>query len=169
MTRSPNPSPRPHSREIVHWPGTSNSPGDILTPLAPVVTLIYLGALYTGGPLDYFKGKVHIVNMALVAVVQFTTARPVRLLHSMAPIAFRLVYSLFNYAYWALDPVGHVLYPGVINWTKLGRTLWEVFVLNFLFIPLFVFILAFLVYRLKLAIYDWRYRTSQKLIAKPEL
>ena len=135
--------------------------------MAPVVTLIYLGGLCTGGPTDYFNGKVHIVTMALVAVDQFTTARPIRLLHSVAPMVFGLVYCLFNFTYWALDPVGHILYPGVVSWSHLARTLWEVFVLNFLLIPLFVFI-AFLVYRLKLEIYAWRYGTRQRLIAKPE-
>ena len=132
---------------------------DIITPVAPIVTLIFFTALYQGGPVSLFNANVHIMNTVLVILDQYTTARPIRLLHIWAPMTFGLVYNVFNYVFWTFDHVEHVLYPGVLDWRTPGRTLVVMAIVSLVVIPSITF-LWFLVYRMKLAIYAWRYRNK---------
>lgn len=133
---------------------------DIITPVAPIVTLIFFGALYTGFELDIFNINTHALNSVLVFLDQVISARPIRLLHVVAPIVFGIVYGIFNFIFWTSDHKEHLLYPGVIDWSDPGQTILNMSVLAFVLVPVMV-VFWFLFYRLKLKIYAWRYRNRK--------
>ncbi|GFS16080.1 protein rolling stone-like [Elysia marginata] len=133
---------------------------DIITPVAPIVTVVFFGALWTGFPLDIFNINTHALNSVLVFLDQVISARPIRLLHVVAPIIYGFVYNIFNLIYWTFDHEEHLIYPGVIDWNTPGRTILNVFAIAFVLIPTTTF-MWFLFYRFKLAIYTWRHGDSK--------
>ncbi|RUS88374.1 hypothetical protein EGW08_003886 [Elysia chlorotica] len=129
---------------------------DIVTPVSPIVTLIFFTAMWSGGTLDIYNANTHAMNSVLVFLDQVISARPIRLLHVVAPIAYGLVYQSFNAVFWSFDHKEHVIYPGVIDWNMPGKTILNVCVIALILVPMSVF-LWFLFYRLKLWIHAWRY------------
>ncbi|GFN88949.1 protein rolling stone-like [Plakobranchus ocellatus] len=122
---------------------------DIITPAAFVVSIVFFGALYRGGPLDVYNINTHALNSVFVSIDHLVCARPIKLLHIIAPLAFNAIYIVFNLVYWTFDRVEHVIYPGVIDWNEPGLSLRSIALMSFILFPL-VMIFWFLLYRLKL-------------------
>ncbi|GFN88950.1 protein rolling stone [Plakobranchus ocellatus] len=129
---------------------------DIVTPSAPIVSIVYFGAIYRGGPLGVSSVNVHILNFVFVLIDQLVCARPVKLLHIVTPVAFSAIYTVFNLVYWLFDRVEHVLYRGVIDWNDPGLSLRSIAFMSFILLSL-VIIFWFLLYRLKLWLFSKLY------------
>ncbi|WAR26234.1 ROST-like protein [Mya arenaria] len=127
--------------------------GDCVYVFAPVVTVVYFGALYPAiGHTNYVDVNVHGVNSVFVFIDAFMVARPVRLLHAIYPVFYGLCYLIFSIIYWSADKVNNVLYKNVLDWNQPGLTVGVVAGLTFIVIPLLQ-LLHYGIYRLRLIMY----------------
>ena len=131
--------------------------GDISTPMAPIITILFFAGMYHGETLDVFHVNMFIMNTVLIIMDTNASARPIRLLHFVTPLLFWVVYVLFNYIFWTFDHTQHVLYPDLMDWNKPGHAIMVAILVGVIGIPLSMLV-WFIVYRVKIAICDWRYK-----------
>ena len=102
----------------------------VACPYGITVTLIYFTAMYptvakeknlTMPELDNFH--VHGFNSIVIALEYILAAYPVRLMHIIYPLIFGVAYLLVTVFYWLNDRQNHVLYRGVLDWNRPGRTM----------------------------------------------
>lgn len=108
-------------------------------PLSYLVTVVFFVALYPRKNIDFLPAgdvHTHLMNSVLSTVEILVGALPIRMLHIVYPILLGVVYSIFSVAYWLYDPVGNVIYPGVLDWNRPGKTLGILAFMNFVMAPL---------------------------------
>ena len=131
--------------------------GDISTPMAPIITILFFAGMYHGETLDVFHVNMFIMNTVLIIMDTNASARPIRLLHFVSPLLFWVVYVLFNLIFWTSDHTQHVLYPDLMDWNEPGHAIMVAILVGVIGIPLSM-LLWFIVYRVKIAICNWRYK-----------
>ena len=128
---------------------------NISCPAAVEVTALYFFFMFpkvsriTGFPfptVDNFH--VHAFNSMVIFFEVMLAAFPVRMLHFIHPILFGVLYLICTVIYWATDHT-IVLYDGVINWNKPGKTLLRLLVMAFVG-TIIIHLVFFGLYKLKL-------------------
>ena len=124
---------------------------DMISGAAPVVTLIYFGALYplavsedpefAASALDI---NIHGINTVIMIMDNFIGAVPVRLMHIVYPMIYGIVYVAWSLIYFYMDPDNHVLYPKILDWNYPEIT-----------IPVLIAVLFFLMPLIQLTWYGW--------------
>lgn len=126
-----------------------------------VVTCIFYIGLYPymdeRKTLSFRNINVHAINTVLIVTEAALTARPVRLLHSVYPIAYGVIYAVFSFVYWEMDKQNNVLYPNILDWNKPGQTFGVLVGISFLLIPVLQFV-HFGIFMLRLYIFRKVYK-----------
>ena len=119
------------------------------------VTIIYFTMVFPKQmhKMDIVNIQVHALNSLTILDVLLFSAIPVRILHAIYPILFGVVYVIFSVVYWALDKPNHVIYPSILDWNQLTRTLSLVALFLLVVVPVLQ-LLLFGLYRLRI----WLYR-----------
>ncbi|KAH9503744.1 hypothetical protein Btru_066536 [Bulinus truncatus] len=138
---------------------------DIVSAMAPIVTIIFFVALYPlkknkpAAGLDIQDTNLHTLNLVFVVVDHLVSPRPVRLLHFAAPVIYGAAYVVFSAIYWATDHVNHVVYKNVLDWNTPGVAAGVTLGLALVAIP-FMQLCFFLLYQLKCVIHRKLYACS---------
>ncbi|XP_033746484.1 protein rolling stone-like [Pecten maximus] len=126
-----------------------------------VVTIVYFTALF---PFMGIQGiavndiNMHGISTVLVLIDVAVSARPVRLLHVIYPIAYGVAYATFSVIYWSRDTVHNVVYD-IMDWNNPWLAAGVVIGLALVVVPL-IQLFHFGLYRLRLSLYDRIYNTK---------
>jgi len=109
-----------------------------------VITAVFWTAIYEpDNGLTRYDFLFHILNSVVVLMDVVVSGRPFFLLHIYQPLSALFCYFIFTLIYWASGGVGPHGFPWiypVVNWTQPGPTIFFLFIISLLLIPLQVFL-----------------------------
>ena len=126
----------------------------ISCPLAVIITTVYfykvfpLVSKHTGKSVPEVDDlHIHGINTVVVVMEITLSALPVRFLYFCFPLIYSILYIISTAIFWSLDH-SRVLYGGLVDWKKPGRTILVTGLLGFVALPVVHFVF-FGLYKLK--------------------